>query len=67
MRCIKCCTITAPGTRHRASRDYDCHFFDAGTVVSASRIDGVHLDAEQHDVLGRALAGAAALWLTTRA
>jgi lysophospholipase L1-like esterase len=33
-----------------------CHFFDAGTVVSTSKADGVHLDAEQHLVLGRALA-----------
>lgn len=33
-----------------------CHFFDAGSVVSASPIDGVHLDAEQTAHLGRALA-----------
>ena len=34
-----------------------CTFFDAGSVVSASRVDGVHLDAEAHRVLGDALAG----------
>lgn len=34
----------------------NCHFFDAGTVVTSSRIDGVHLDAEQHLSLGLALA-----------
>jgi len=33
-----------------------CHFFDSGNVTSASRVDGVHLDADQHLALGRALA-----------
>lgn len=33
-----------------------CAFFDAGGVTPASRVDGVHLDADQHAVLGRALA-----------
>jgi lysophospholipase L1-like esterase len=33
-----------------------CHFFDAGTVASASAQDGIHLDAEQHQTLGQALA-----------
>jgi lysophospholipase L1-like esterase len=33
-----------------------CRFFDAATVTSASRVDGVHLDADQHATLGRALA-----------
>lgn len=32
-----------------------CTFFDAGTVVSASAHDGVHLDAEQHLILGKTL------------
>jgi lysophospholipase L1-like esterase len=35
----------------------ECVFFDAGSVTAASRVDGVHLDADQHVVLGRALAG----------
>jgi lysophospholipase L1-like esterase len=34
-----------------------CHFFDAGSVTSASAVDGIHLDADQHRVLGKALAG----------
>ena len=34
----------------------DCPCFDAGTVTSSSRVDGVHLDADQHAVLGKALA-----------
>ena len=33
-----------------------CHFFDAGGVIAASVIDGVHLDVDQHTALGRALA-----------
>jgi lysophospholipase L1-like esterase len=33
-----------------------CHYFDAGTVVSASAVDGIHLDEEQHGELGKALA-----------
>ena len=33
-----------------------CAFFDAGRVTPASRVDGIHLDADQHGVLGRALA-----------
>lgn len=33
-----------------------CTCFDAGTVTTSSRVDGVHLDADQHAVLGRALA-----------
>jgi lysophospholipase L1-like esterase len=33
-----------------------CHFFVAGSVTSASAIDGTHLDADQHQVLGRSLA-----------
>jgi len=33
-----------------------CPFFDAGTVVRASRVDGVHLDADAHLALGDALA-----------
>jgi lysophospholipase L1-like esterase len=33
-----------------------CRFFDSATIISASEVDGVHLDAEQHLALGRALA-----------
>ena len=36
--------------------DLGCHFFDAGSVVTSSPHDGVHLDADQHAVLGAALA-----------
>lgn len=34
-----------------------CAFFDAGSVIHASPLDGVHLDAAQHAELGAALVG----------
>jgi lysophospholipase L1-like esterase len=37
-----------------------CAYFDAGSVTSASRVDGIHLDVDQHRVLGQALAGVVA-------
>ncbi|HEY0562113.1 MAG TPA: SGNH/GDSL hydrolase family protein [Methylophilus sp.] len=33
-----------------------CTFFDAGAVTSSSDVDGVHLDADQHAILGVAIA-----------
>ncbi|HEY8118061.1 MAG TPA: SGNH/GDSL hydrolase family protein [Methylophilaceae bacterium] len=33
-----------------------CHFFDAGKITPVSLIDGIHLDADQHILLGKALA-----------
>jgi lysophospholipase L1-like esterase len=36
--------------------DLGCEFFDAGSVTSASQVDGIHLDQDQHLILGRALA-----------
>ncbi len=35
----------------------ECHFFDAASVTASSRVDGIHLDEDQHLVLGRAVAG----------
>jgi lysophospholipase L1-like esterase len=40
--------------------DLSCHFFDAASVTSSSRVDGIHLDADQHLALGRALVDVAA-------
>jgi lysophospholipase L1-like esterase len=37
------------------SSNLGCHFFDAGSVTPASRVDGVHLDSDQHLMLGQAL------------
>jgi lysophospholipase L1-like esterase len=33
----------------------DCPCFDAGTVTPSSHVDGVHLDVDQHALLGKAL------------
>jgi len=40
----------------RVADEERCHGFDAGSVTTTSRVDGVHLDADQHAELGRALA-----------
>jgi lysophospholipase L1-like esterase len=40
----------------RVAEELDCTFFDAGRVIHTSEADGVHLDADQHQVLGRELA-----------
>ena len=32
-----------------------CHFFDSASVTSSSRVDGIHLDKDQHLMLGEAL------------
>ena len=39
------------------SHELGCAFFDAGPHVTTSPVDGVHLDAGQHAILGVALAG----------
>ena len=35
--------------------EMSCPFVDAGRVISVSKVDGVHLDADQHEILGRRL------------
>jgi lysophospholipase L1-like esterase len=42
------------------SSDLGCHFFDAASVTASSRVDGIHLDADQHLALGSALVGVVA-------
>jgi hypothetical protein len=39
----------------KVCEEVDCHFFDAGSVITASNVDGVHIDLEQHLVLGKAI------------
>ncbi|HEV8040748.1 MAG TPA: SGNH/GDSL hydrolase family protein [Bryobacteraceae bacterium] len=55
----KRCTGLADVYR-QVSADLTCHFFDAASVTPSSRVDGIHLDADQHLSLGRALADAVA-------
>lgn len=42
----------------QVANEMQCHYFDAGTVTPTSRVDGVHLDEDQHLRLGKALAKA---------
>jgi lysophospholipase L1-like esterase len=37
-----------------------CSFFDAGSVTESSRVDGIHLDEDQHITLGQAMAATVA-------
>ena len=39
----------------KVAEELKCHFFDAGSVTTTSKIDGVHLDEDQHHVLGVAV------------
>ena len=48
------CAGVAEAFRQTAT-DLGCEFFDAGNVTSSSVVDGVHLDADQHLKLGKAL------------
>ena len=38
------------------AEELGCYFFDSASVTSASAVDGVHLDADQHRLLGKSLA-----------
>ena len=44
------------GAIKAVAEELGCHFFDAGSVTATSRVDGVHLDEDQHLALGKALA-----------
>jgi lysophospholipase L1-like esterase len=35
---------------------YECSFFDASSVIQSSRVDGLHIDPEDHQILGKRLA-----------
>jgi len=35
---------------------HGCAYLDAGTVIRSSDLDGIHLDASEHEKLGRAIA-----------
>lgn len=39
----------------KVCEEIDCNFFDAGSVITSSNVDGVHLDLEQHLALGNAV------------
>jgi lysophospholipase L1-like esterase len=51
---VKCVGLAAAYAE--VARELGCGFFDAGQVTTSSRVDGVHLDEDQHRALGCALA-----------
>lgn len=40
----------------QTAKELDCFYFNSGAVTRASLVDGIHLDADQHHRLGKALA-----------
>lgn len=52
----KCARL--PDELARVAKELSILYFDANTVTGTSPVDGVHLDANQHELLGRAVAGA---------
>jgi lysophospholipase L1-like esterase len=40
----------------QTAAELGCYYFAAGSVTPASSVDGIHLDADQHQALGKALA-----------
>ncbi len=40
----------------RVAKLLGCHFLDAGSVISSSKLDGIHFDAPEHAKLGLAVA-----------
>jgi len=38
------------------AKEHNVHFFNAGRVTPASQVDGIHLDEDQHRLLGEAVA-----------
>ena len=42
----------------KVAKEHSVHFFDAGSVTDASAVDGIHLDENQHQALGKAVADA---------
>jgi len=39
------------------AEEMQCAFFDSSSVTPSSRVDGIHLDKDQHHKLGKALSG----------
>jgi lysophospholipase L1-like esterase len=48
------CAGLASGLR-QVCADTSCSFFDAASVTTLSKLDGIHLDVDQHRVLGESL------------
>ena len=55
---IRCRGLSAAYREMAAA--HGCPFFDASEVTTSSKVDGIHLDEDQHLALGEALAGVVA-------
>ena len=42
----------------KIAKENSVYYFDAGSVIEASKVDGIHLDEEQHKKLGEAISNA---------
>jgi len=40
----------------KIAKQYSVFYFDAGTIIGASIVDGIHLEENQHQMLGEAIA-----------
>ncbi len=40
------------------AKEHSVYFFNAGSFTEASVVDGIHLDENQHHILGKAIANA---------
>ena len=58
-------SVGLAGAFAAVAEELGCAFFDAASVTPASRVDGIHLDADQHAVLGRTLADVVRALLAT--
>ena len=47
-----------PAGYERVASELSAFYFDANSIIGTSQVDGVHLDAGQHEMLGKALANA---------
>jgi len=45
------------------AQEKDCHFFDTAAVIRSSPIDGIHLEAGEHRMLGKAVAKIIQGWI----
>lgn len=48
--------VDLPTELEKVAQSLSTHFFDSNRVITASKIDGIHLDTEQHELLGKAIA-----------
>ena len=48
--------IGLAGELEKIAQEHSVHYFDSAMVTEASRVDGIHLDENQHVILGQAIA-----------